>query len=88
MVFVIQSTQNRESKAIHAKLDELISALSGARNELIDAEEEPEAQLDAQLRELRALSRKTAAATDAALQSRSRPQPELARDDAADDTRA
>jgi low affinity Fe/Cu permease len=87
MVFVIQSTQNRESKAIHAKLDELISALSGARNELIDAEEEPEAQLDAQLRELRALSRKTAAATDAALQSRSRAQPGSTGGDA-DDTRA
>jgi low affinity Fe/Cu permease len=71
MVFVIQSTQNRDSEAMHAKLDELISALTGARNELIDAEEEPEAALDAQLRELRALSRRTAAATDAAIQSRS-----------------
>jgi low affinity Fe/Cu permease len=72
MVFVIQNTQNRNSKAMHAKLDEVISALSGARNELIDAEEEPEAALDAQLHELRELSRRAAAATDAALQSRGR----------------
>src|SRR5438067_510655 len=38
MVFLIQNAQNRESKAIHLKLDELILALSRARNELIDIE--------------------------------------------------
>ena len=38
MVFLIQSTQNRDSKAIHLKLDELIRALDSARNRLVDLE--------------------------------------------------
>jgi low affinity Fe/Cu permease len=39
MVFLIQATQNRDSQAIHVKLDELIRALHGARNGLIDLDE-------------------------------------------------
>jgi len=46
MVFLIQNAQNRESKAIHLKLDELILAVRSARNELIDIEDLTEAQLD------------------------------------------
>jgi low affinity Fe/Cu permease len=46
MVFLIQNAQNRESKAIHLKLDELILAVRHARNELIDIENLSEAQLD------------------------------------------
>jgi low affinity Fe/Cu permease len=38
MVFLIQNTQNRDAKAVHLKLDEIIRALKGARNELIDLE--------------------------------------------------
>jgi low affinity Fe/Cu permease len=38
MVFLIQNTQNRDAKAVHLKLDELIRALKSARNELIDLE--------------------------------------------------
>jgi low affinity Fe/Cu permease len=38
MVFLIQNTQNRDAKAAHLKLDELIRALKNARNELIDLE--------------------------------------------------
>jgi low affinity Fe/Cu permease len=39
MVFLIQNTQNRDAKAVHLKLDELIRAIKDARNELVDLEE-------------------------------------------------
>jgi low affinity Fe/Cu permease len=38
MVFLIQNTQNRDSKAVNLKLDEIIRALKGARNQLISLE--------------------------------------------------
>jgi low affinity Fe/Cu permease len=38
MVFLIQNTQNRDAKAIHLKLDELIRSVEGARNYLVDLE--------------------------------------------------
>lgn len=38
MVFLIQNTQNRDAKAIHLKLDELIRGVQGARNRLVDLE--------------------------------------------------
>lgn len=38
MVFVIQNTQNRDSKAVNLKLDEVIRAVKGARNQLINLE--------------------------------------------------
>lgn len=46
MVFLIQNAQNRDSKAIHLKLDELLYALRDARNELIHIEQLTEGQLD------------------------------------------
>ena len=39
MVFLIQNTQNRDAKAMHLKLDEIIRSLQNARNELVDLEE-------------------------------------------------
>src|SRR6266487_2196553 len=39
MVFLIQNTQNRDTKAVHLKLDELIRDLKDARNELVDLED-------------------------------------------------
>jgi len=39
IVFLIQSTQNRDARAMHLKLDELIRAVKGARNDLIDLED-------------------------------------------------
>lgn len=45
MVFLIQNTQNRDSKAIQLKLDELIRAVSGARNDMIDIEDLTDEQL-------------------------------------------
>ncbi|MEP6603487.1 MAG: low affinity iron permease family protein [Spartobacteria bacterium] len=45
MVFLIQNTQNRDAKAVHLKLDELIRALQGARNKLVDLEKMSEDDL-------------------------------------------
>jgi low affinity Fe/Cu permease len=46
MVFLIQNTQNRDAKALHLKLDELIRSIKGARNALIDLEEMSEEELE------------------------------------------
>ena len=46
MVFLIQNTQNRDGAAIQAKLDELLRALSDARNEFIGIEHLTEEELD------------------------------------------
>src|ERR671938_478582 len=46
MVFLIQNTQNRDSAAVHLKLDELIRAVSGAHNALLDLEELTEKDLE------------------------------------------
>lgn len=70
MVFLIQSTQNRDAKAIHLKLDELIHKLKGARNSMIDLENCTDAELDklqAQFEELRhALREKRVAGSSSA----------------------
>jgi low affinity Fe/Cu permease len=46
MVFLIQNAQNRESKAVHLKLDELIRAVKTANNEMINIETLTEEQLE------------------------------------------
>lgn len=46
MVFLIQRMQNKDSKAIHLKLNELVAALSGPSNRLIDVEDLSEEELD------------------------------------------
>ncbi len=45
MVFIIQNTQNRDARATHVKLDELLRAVEGARGSLADAEDRTEAEL-------------------------------------------
>jgi low affinity Fe/Cu permease len=57
MVFLIQSTQNRDSEAIQVKLDEIIRAIGRAKNELLDLEELEEADLDRIREEYLALAR-------------------------------
>jgi low affinity Fe/Cu permease len=46
MVFLIQSTQNRDGEAIQVKLDEIIRSIGNARNEVLDLEELEEEDLD------------------------------------------
>jgi low affinity Fe/Cu permease len=56
MVFVIQSSANRDAKAIHLKLDEIIRATQGARNRLITLEAEPEEVVQKTAEELAAVA--------------------------------
>jgi low affinity Fe/Cu permease len=46
MVFLIQNTQNRDARAIHLKLNELIRAMDTARNQMIDIEKLSDLELD------------------------------------------
>ena len=61
MVFLIQNTQNRDSKAIHLKLDELLRASHAARKTLVDLEDLTDDELRALKEEFRRL-RQTACA--------------------------
>lgn len=46
MVFLIQATQNRDSQALHVKLDELIRAVKGARNSLLNLDDMSDEDLE------------------------------------------
>ncbi|MFM8321661.1 MAG: low affinity iron permease family protein [Chloroflexota bacterium] len=63
MVFLIQSTQNRDSKALHLKLDELLRAVESARTGLVDLEDLSEDELkklQQEFHELRQAERRAA----------------------------
>ena len=45
MVFLIQRTQNKDAQAIHLKLNEIVAALEGASNNLIDVEDLSEGEI-------------------------------------------
>ena len=46
MVFLIQRTQNKDALAIHLKLNEIVAALEGASNRLVDVEDLTEGEID------------------------------------------
>ena len=58
MVFLIQSTQNRDAKAMHLKLDELIRAVASARNRLVHLEDLSDADLSVLENEFKKLHEK------------------------------
>jgi len=57
MVFLIQHTQNKETRAVQMKLNELIAAVRGASNRLIDVEELSEREIEHLHRRFRHLAR-------------------------------
>jgi low affinity Fe/Cu permease len=69
MVFLIQSTQNRDTRTLQLKLDELIIAVRGAHNQLAAAEDMSDAELEELQREYR---RRADAALDSLEERRSR----------------
>ena len=56
MVFLIQNTQNRDTAAMQIKLDELIRAIEGAHNALLDLEEMEDCDLERIRRDYEALA--------------------------------
>ena len=68
MVFLIQSTQNRDAEAMQIKLDEIIRSIEGAKNELLDLEELE----DEDLEQARDVYEKLAAEARKALSNRTR----------------
>ena len=61
MVFLIQNTQNRDSEALHLKIDELINAISAADDSVMEAEDDT----DRELKELKAKYQQLAKSKDA-----------------------
>src|SRR4026207_808805 len=66
MVFLIQRSQNKDALAIHLKLNELVAALQGASNRLIDVESLSERELDALERHYSTLAKLSAQEADIA----------------------
>ena len=57
MVFLVQNSQNRDARALHLKLDELLRGMTAARNRLIDLEnctDDEMAQIERQFHAVRA----------------------------------
>ncbi len=75
MVFLIQSTQNRDTEAIQIKLDELIRATQGAHNALLDLEELDEDMLDAFRAKYGALARMARSDSTIGVQDTGSPEP-------------
>ena len=65
MVFLIQNTQNRDARAIHLKLDELLRAVEGARVSMANLENLPDEELQRLSEEFRQLCEKRGIGGDA-----------------------
>ncbi|GEP44718.1 low affinity iron permease family protein [Brevifollis gellanilyticus] len=63
-VFLIQNTQNRDSKAMQLKLDEILHSIKEARNELIDLEDMPEEEVKRIAEQLHNLKNKPSESED------------------------
>lgn len=70
MVFLIQNTQNRDSKAMHLKLDELIVGTAGTRNSFVDLDDLSDDELKALEEDFKALHQKHGNAATKALTER------------------
>ena len=64
MVFLIQNTQNRDSRAVHLKLDELIRGVEGARTRLVDLEHLTDEELDQLEEQFKHIRERAANGTD------------------------
>ena len=58
MVFLVQNTQNRDARALHLKLDELLRSVTPARNKLIDLENCTDEEINQIERQFRALKQR------------------------------
>jgi low affinity Fe/Cu permease len=58
MVFLIQNTQNRDSRTIHLKLDELIRSVKAAHNKFIDLDNLSDEELDKLQKDFESLNKK------------------------------
>lgn len=64
IVFLIQNTQNRDAKALHLKLDELIRSIQGARNTMVNLEELSDDELEILQKQFRRISEHYARISD------------------------
>src|SRR5262245_43615756 len=65
MVFLVQNTQNRDARALHLKLDELLRSIKPARNRLIDLENCTDEEIDEIEKQFRRLKRRQAGKSSA-----------------------
>jgi low affinity Fe/Cu permease len=68
MVFILQNTQNRHTKALHLKLDELIRSEQGARNTMINIQNLSDAELEELQKQFKRLSEQSTARSGPAAQ--------------------
>ena len=79
MVFLIQNTQSRDTRAMHLKLDELIRALKGARNQLVNLEEMSDEELDRLQAEFQRVSHARQSGGRQSREQKPKPEPDAVR---------